>query len=610
MLLPLLLLLPSLLPSASSTLGIPKEPGALTKDGFCCCDSSSQCESANCVKGWCQAGFVDQTAHGMTAGRHAVLNVPEQTAGHPSSTAAAIAALAHPGSLQPTGFLQEATAAAAAAAARHHRQHLRAYTAAADHAAVDPSPLPSSAEHDPEPPLVLQAKLAQALGGDASKTSAPTSASAAAAAGLFKSRAPAPQCSNATWVKLHTCPPDLRVGAVDGFKLDPRFCVFQHYHPACAPGFFSLSQLFDAATLAKLRNLTASMPRLNARGSTRKSRKRKGSAGGIPLSSSSASSDTGATALSLLLETGEEGGGGGGGGFDLLSAGEQQDLLSSAKASLLSDIGPCCPGMYCPWNFVCMLPCSEGGYCPSPGAANVTNGEAACAPFGYPVMSQLGCGGAHLDHPCDAGSFCENTTKEATCPRGHFCRPGSNKPKVCPPLTICNEGTNVPHSDMIAVSIVVSAAVLLWAALYWLKHWVKQRHEREARAAEEAAERSHRSDDTDGGAAKGAGEIEGNGAPRPDALWGFLPAKTLQIRFDFSGLGLRLRTGSKRLVLDDVSGSVRPGRVTAVMGPSGCGKTTLLNTLAGKAYYGTREGALRINGLDVRFGGVNGWMDG
>ena len=593
----LALLLLALIPPASSTLGIPKEPGALTKDGFCCCDSSSQCESGNCVKGWCQAkGFVDQTAHGMTAVRHAVLNVPEQTAGHPSSTAAAIAALAHRGSLQPTGFLQESTAA------QHQRQHLRAHAATADHAAVDPSPLPSSAEHDPEPPLDLQAKLAQALGGDASKTPTPTSA-AAAAAGLFKSRPPAPQCSNATWVKLHTCPPDLRVGAVDGFKLDPRFCVFQHYHPACAPGFFSLSQLFDAATLAKLRNLTASMPRLNARGSTRKSRKRKGSAGGIPLSSSSASSDTGATALSLLLETGEEGGGGGGGGFDLLSAGEQQDLLSSAKASLLSDIGTCCPGMYCPWNFVCMLPCSEGGYCPSPGAANVTNGEAACAPFGYPVMSQLGCGGAHLDHPCDAGSFCENTTQEATCPRGHFCRPGSNKPKVCPPLTICKEGTTVPHSDMIAVSIVVSAAVLLWAALYWLKHWVKQRHEREARAAEEAAERSHRSDDADGEAAKGEGEGEGGGGARLDALWGFLPAKTLQIRFDFSGLGLRLRTASKRLVLDDVSGSVRPGRVTAVMGPSGCGKTTLLNTLAGKAYYGTREGALRINGLDVRFWG-------
>ena len=104
-----------------SVLCTPKEPGALTKDGFCCCDSSSQCESGNCVKGWCQAqGFVDQTAQGMTAGRHAVLNTPVQTAGHPSSTAAAIAALA-PGSLEPltvllqTGLVASAKAGVASA---------------------------------------------------------------------------------------------------------------------------------------------------------------------------------------------------------------------------------------------------------------------------------------------------------------------------------------------------------------------------------------------------------------------------------------------------------------------------------------------------------------
>jgi hypothetical protein len=75
------------------------------------------------VKGWCQAkGFVDQVRHGMTAVRHAVLNTPVQTAGHPSSTAAAIAALA-PGSLEPltvllqTGLVASASASAASASA-------------------------------------------------------------------------------------------------------------------------------------------------------------------------------------------------------------------------------------------------------------------------------------------------------------------------------------------------------------------------------------------------------------------------------------------------------------------------------------------------------------
>lgn len=49
-------------------------------------------------------------------------------------------------------------------------------------------------------------------------------------------------------------------------------------------------------------------------------------------------------------------------------------------------------------------------------------------------------------------------------------------------------------------------------------------------------------------------------------------------------------------ILRGVSGSFRPGRMTALMGPSGSGKTTLLDLLAGRKSTGTIEGHITMAG--------------
>mgnify|MGYP000141187841 CR=1 FL=1 len=76
--------------------------------------------------------------------------------------------------------------------------------------------------------------------------------------------------------------------------------------------------------------------------------------------------------------------------------------------------------------------------------------------------------------------------------------------------------------------------------------------------------------------------------------------KTFTIDFEFDSLGLELKKGGKA-VLQGVTGTIRHGRVTAVMGPSGAGKSTFVTTLCGKAYYGNMTGTVKINGIAEPF---------
>ena len=70
----------------------------------------------------------------------------------------------------------------------------------------------------------------------------------------------------------------------------------------------------------------------------------------------------------------------------------------------------------------------------------------------------------------------------------------------------------------------------------------------------------------------------------------------IDIAFENLNLVVKVGRNNSVNVVDDVSGRIQKGTMTALLGGSGAGKTSLLNALCGRAYYGEVQGDVYING--------------
>ncbi|KAJ1970396.1 hypothetical protein H4R34_006069, partial [Dimargaris verticillata] len=88
-------------------------------------------------------------------------------------------------------------------------------------------------------------------------------------------------------------------------------------------------------------------------------------------------------------------------------------------------------------------------------------------------------------------------------------------------------------------------------------------------------------------------QAEPKACPKP---LGGLQWQNLTYRIASERRGLRRKPTQFKTVLHNVSGSVMPGEMVAILGSSGAGKSSLLNALAGRLSTGTLQGQITFDG--------------
>eukprot|EP00050_Salpingoeca_kvevrii_P006823 m.291944 g.291944 ORF g.291944 m.291944 type:complete len:1016 (-) comp12539_c0_seq1:225-3272(-) len=264
------------------------------------------------------------------------------------------------------------------------------------------------------------------------------------------------------------------------------------------------------------------------------------------------------------------------------------------------------PGFFSPAGFDCLLGCTKGSYCPSyttnlrfelpeteeaeslffdcatrreaNEGANVTT--YCCSesrlppfiPFGPRVDGEDFCVSAtSIDFPCPAGFYCPLPTEKIECPAGSYCPIGSTAPRDCLFSSSCSAGTARQTFNPLGLLIAAAGVFVLAIALLRLLH--KEHHRRNVlipRAVES--------------------KTSIGGKTQEDAPLGHNFALGLR----FAGVSARVK---QRHILQNCTGVIRPGRLTAVMGNSGSGKSSLLNVLSGRAHYAKTTGELQLLGL-------------
>jgi hypothetical protein len=229
--------------------------------------------------------------------------------------------------------------------------------------------------------------------------------------------------------------------------------------------------------------------------------------------------------------------------------------------------------------------CLKGMYCPEVKVNDKSTAPQLCLPSTECELDRLqgrlckningtyGAQGRYEPVLCPPGKYCASpdsiqswylSNLLISSPPGFFCPTGTFIPKPCDILSICPV-ESVSQRSLVGITVCAAVDVLLLIIYYFSRRNDNLVPSRNSLSGDEAKRRLI---ETFEKSSKG---------------------KDLRINYDIKGLSCSLPSG--RVILDNISLSIREARMTAILGPSGAGKTTILNVISGKndRYVGSIE---------------------
>ncbi|KAI9227817.1 MAG: hypothetical protein DHS80DRAFT_16527 [Piptocephalis tieghemiana] len=296
--------------------------------------------------------------------------------------------------------------------------------------------------------------------------------------------------------------------------------------------------------------------------------------------------------------------------------------------------------------------CPPHYYCPNTTASNPASLPRLCPATKDCTMTRLYNGWCEPQGPyepmvCPAGHYCPEPSTKYPCPEGYFCPYGTISPRSCGPIAHCPVGS-VGRTELTAlVFLLIIDALLISLGVYFKyrgrrKDLLVQRrksspmnlqHDGPSSSLSSTVPILHESslttppthslplshpprESSDIELSSGTSTVlryRPKASTPPDSSFpsseksskvsrllegypqGNLQGPQYQLTLSFHNLSFHLPSG--KALLEDMSGTVRPGRFTAIMGPSGAGKTTLMRALMGKLQG--IEGETRVSQVPI-----------